>query len=595
LKQRFCSISCSKIHSNCTQALDVREKISRTMKARGHSPRIRGGNGKLTRPQKRLLKLLGASWVAEYVVPVPNYQSHSLPKNLKIDIAHPELMIAIELDGPSHQSPQRRQQDSQKTVYLAQKRLVRVSYHKPAGGRAVFNLHVAGHPSYFANGTLVHNCHLIPADGEGMYRQFLAEAQAACPHLRVIGFTATPFRLDAGPICRADHFLNTICYEVGVRELIRDGYLSKLVSKAGIARADTSQLHVRAGEFVASEVEAVMDEAALVEAACAEIVELTKDRHAVLIFAAGVQHGRHVCQVLAEKHGVECGFVCGETPDGERDALLRRFRGESTGLFQQHPLKYLCNVNVLTTGFDAPNVDCVVLLRPTMSPGLYYQMVGRGFRMHPGKTDCLVLDYGGNVLRHGPVDQIRVQDTAARGTGEAPAKECPACRSLIAAAYRVCPDCGHEFPKPEAKKHDERAANGGVLAGEVIDQEWEVRDVLYSVHTKKDAPEHAPKTMRVDYRLGLDHWVSEWICFEHPGWARRKAAQWWKERSPDPVPESAEESVEHANAGALALAEFITVRSVVGEKFDRIIGYKLGPKPEPSPLWNEVDLSDVPF
>jgi DNA repair protein RadD len=475
------------------------------------------------------------------------------------------------------------------------KRLVRVSYHKPAGGRAVFNLHVAGHPSYFANGTLVHNCHLIPADGEGMYRQFLAEAQAACPHLRVIGFTATPFRLDAGPICRADHFLNTICYEVGVRELIRDGYLSKLVSKAGIARADTSQLHVRAGEFVASEVEAVMDEAALVEAACAEIVELTKDRHAVLIFAAGVQHGRHVCQVLAEKHGVECGFVCGETPDGERDALLRRFRGESTGLFQQHPLKYLCNVNVLTTGFDAPNVDCVVLLRPTMSPGLYYQMVGRGFRMHPGKTDCLVLDYGGNVLRHGPVDQIRVQDTAARGTGEAPAKECPACRSLIAAAYRVCPDCGHEFPKPEAKKHDERAANGGVLAGEVIDQEWEVRDVLYSVHTKKDAPEHAPKTMRVDYRLGLDHWVSEWICFEHPGWARRKAAQWWKERSPDPVPESAEESVEHANAGALALAEFITVRSVVGEKFDRIIGYKLGPKPEPSPLWNEVDLSDVPF
>lgn len=120
MKQRFCSISCSKIHSNCTQTPEVREKISRTMKARGHSPRIRGGNGKLTRPQKRLLKLLGAGWIAEYVVPVPGYQSHSLPKNLKIDIAHPERMIAIELDGPSHQSPQRRQQDSQKTVYLAQ-------------------------------------------------------------------------------------------------------------------------------------------------------------------------------------------------------------------------------------------------------------------------------------------------------------------------------------------------------------------------------------------------------------------------------------------------------------------------------------------
>ncbi len=346
-----------------------------------------------------------------------------------------------------------------------------------------------------------------------------------------------------------------------------------------------------------------MDEAALVEAACAEIVELTKDRQAVLIFAAGVQDGQHVCQVLAEKHGVECGFVCGETPDVERDRLLARFRNQEWGRQLQidfgqraaQPLKYLCNVNVLTTGFDAPNVDCVVLLRPTMSPGLYYQMVGRGFRLHPGKADCLVLDYGGNVLRHGPVDQVRVQQGGGRGVSEAPAKECPGCRALIAAAYRVCPDCGHEFPKPEAKKHDERAANAGVLSGKVIDQEWEVRDVVYSVHTKKDAPDHAPKTMRVDYRLGLDHWVSEWICFEHSGWARRKAIKWWKERSPDPVPETAEEAVERANVGALALAEFITVRSVVGEKFDRIIAYKLGPKPEPSPLWGAVDLDDVPF
>ena len=92
---------------------------------------------------------------------------------------------------------------------------------------------------------LVDECHLIPADGEGMYRQFLTEALALCPHLRVIGFTATPFRLDAGPICRADHFLNVVCYEIGVRELICDGFLSKLTSKAGIAKADTSRLKLR--------------------------------------------------------------------------------------------------------------------------------------------------------------------------------------------------------------------------------------------------------------------------------------------------------------------------------------------------------------
>lgn len=183
---------------------------------------------------------------------------------------------------------------------------------------------------------LVDECHLIPSDGEGMYRQFLSEARVLNPQVRVVGFTATPFRLDAGPICREDHFLNSVCYEVGVRQLIADGFLSPLISKAGIAKADTSQLHVRAGEFVASEVEAAMDDAALVEAACAEVAEITKDRKSVLIFASGVQHGRHVVSVLAEKHGIDSGFVCGETPDGERDELLTRFRGEQRRLFQ-HP------------------------------------------------------------------------------------------------------------------------------------------------------------------------------------------------------------------------------------------------------------------
>ncbi len=443
---------------------------------------------------------------------------------------------------------------------------------------------------------LVDECHLIAADGEGMYRQFLAEAQTHSPHLRVIGFTATPFRLDAGPICRDDHFLNDISFEIGVRELIRDGYLSKLVSKAGIAKADTSQLRVRAGEFVAGEIESLMDEAALVEAACAEIVELTRDRQSVLIFAAGVQHGRHVCRVLRERHDVECGFVCGESSDRDRDELLARFRREQRHkLFELQPLKYLCNVNVLTTGFDAPNVDCVVLLRPTMSPGLYYQMVGRGFRLHSGKENCLVLDYGGNVLRHGPVDRVRVRDPNAIGTGEAPAKECPECRALLATAYRVCPECGHEFPKPESKKHADRAANGGVISGEVIDQAWEVRDIRYWVHSKKDAPDDAPKTMRVDYLVGLDHWVSEWICFEHSGWARRKAEQWWRERSRNPVPDSAQEAVDLAEFGCVAAPDSIKVRSVVGEKFDRIIGYELGPLPEAVPDYAAVDLSDVPF
>jgi DNA repair protein RadD len=451
---------------------------------------------------------------------------------------------------------------------------------------------------------LVDESHLIPADGEGMYRTLLADAKAINPHLRVIGFTATPYRLDSGTICGPDKLLQAVCYEVGVRELIVQGYLCPLVTKAGKARADTSGLHVRGGEYVAGEVEDLMDQDALVRAACAEIVESTRDRQAVLIFASGIKHGQHVVRVLKERHGIECGFVSGETSDDERDRLIARFRHQEWarqlqldfGANAAEPLKYLCNVNVLTTGFDAPNVDCVVLLRPTLSPGLYYQMVGRGFRLHPGKQNCLVLDFGGNVLRHGPVDGIKVKASGVSGNGQSPAKECPECQSVIAAGYARCPDCGYEFPPAEHGKHDAKASEAGILSGQVTITKYAVRDVYFGVHKKRDAPEDAPRTMRVDYKVGWHEYKSEWVCFEHAGYARQKAVAWWKQRSQEPVPETAEEAVALAQAGRLAMTRAITVRSIAGEDFDRIIGHVLGDVP---PVLDDRDVPadaiDFPF
>ena len=436
---------------------------------------------------------------------------------------------------------------------------------------------------------IVDEAHLIPPDGEGMYQQFLADAKVINPETRVIGLTATPFRLKSGMICSPDNILNAVCFEVGVRELIRDGFLCPLVSKAGKEKADVDQLHVRAGEFIAGEVEDLMDQDRLVTAACAEIVALAHDRRSCLIFASGVKHGKHVARVLGEMGGQECGFVCGETPTAQRDGLLERFRNGD--------LRYLANVNVLTTGFDAPNIDCVALLRPTMSPGLFYQMCGRGFRLHPGKANCLVLDFGGNVLRHGPVDQIRVREMAGNGNGEAPAKECPECQSVIAAGYAVCPDCGYRFPPPDRQKHDAKASEAGILSGQVTDIEYDVQDVTYSVHTKRGAPDDAPRTFRVDYRLGLTHWQSEFVCFEHDGYARQKAVAWWRQRSPDPVPDTAQRAVEIAEGGGLAHTEKITVRSIVGEKYDRIVRHKLGPMPEPIPAgeFAPYDPDEIPF
>ena len=336
-------------------------------------------------------------------------------------------------------------------------------------------------------------------------------------------------------------------------------------------RADFGGLHLRAGEFVSEEVESLVNDDALVSAACGEIVELTVDRRAVLIFASSVAHGRRVVEVLRENHGIECGFVTGETPAGERDELLARFRGDApTSLIETEPLRFLCNVNVLTTGFDAPRVDCVVMLRPTMSPGLLYQCVGRGFRLHPGKENCLVLDFGGNIERHGPIDQIKPKDKAARPGQEPPAKECEKCHALVACGYANCPECGHPFPPPEREAHDAQASEAGVLSGEVTDTEYDVQDIIYRVHRKRDADEDAPRCLRVDYMIGLERWQSEFICIEHSGYARRKAEAWWSERCLDPCPSNAEEAVDMAGSGLLAATETLSVRSISGQKLSLI-------------------------
>ena len=449
------------------------------------------------------------------------------------------------------------------------KRLVRVSHHKCAGGRSVFNLHVSGHPSYFAHRVLVHNCHLIPADGEGMYRTFIGEARVVNPHVRVIGLTATPFRMNSGMICAPDNILNEVCYEIGVRELIVQGYLCPLRTKAGIARADMSDLHVRAGDFVAGEVENLMDVDDLVQAACAEIVEHASDRRSVLIFTSGVRHGQHVVETLRSRHGVECGWVDGQTPIRERDAVIDRFKAGG--------LKYLANCNVLTTGFDAPAIDCVAMMRPTMSPGLYYQMVGRGFRLHPDKSDCLVLDFGGNILRHGPVDALLIDELIERN-GKAPMKECPGCHAIISAGYLTCPECGYEFPPPARNGHDAEATSEGILSDQVKHTVYEVTDVWYEVHHKRGNPD-APPTMRVYYECGFATTFSEWICFEHSGYPRRKAESWWVERSNEPVPDTVDEAVDLARCGTLAPTLSITITRKPGSRYDEVVGHVLGPKP----------------
>ena len=459
---------------------------------------------------------------------------------------------------------------------------------------------------------IVDEAHLISSEGDGMYRTFLSDMKVINPHVRVIGLTATPFRLKGGLICKPENILNEICYEAGLKEMIQQGYLSPLISRAGRAEANLANLHIRGGEFISDEVAAAMDNDALVTSACREIVELTRDRKSVLIFTASVDHCKHVAEKIQAFSGKECAIVTGDTSPAERAEIIARFKGEfiPADLFgtPKPPLKFLANVNVLTTGFDAPNTDCVVMLRPTNSPGLLIQCAGRGTRLSPetGKSSCLFLDYGGNILRHGPLDMIKVKEPGSGKGGDAPAKKCPQCLALIHAGYTACPECGYVFPPKENNdKMTQTASSAGVISGQVDYTDYEVLDVYYCVHEKRGADPDAPKTMRVDYQVGFNEFKSEWVCPEHTGYARGKFEKWWHERAAlgCPMPRSAREAVSLANEGLLAAPESISVKTIAGERFERITGWRLKERPvmrepgedlEPGETWVSTTSPDDP-
>ncbi len=464
-------------------------------------------------------------------------------------------------------------------------RVVGVARLKLASPRVVYNLQIKEHPSYFAHGTLVHNCHMIPASGDGMYRSCIAKLTEINPLLRVIGLTATPYRMTSGMICKPENILNRICYQVGIKDLMNDGFLAKLTNKEAASSVATDNLHIRGGEFVESEVQELMNQTPLIEKVAVELVNRTRDRKSVLIFCAGIAHAE---KVLAEirKYSDSVDAVFGDTLPGFRDSILAEFKAGK--------IKYLVNVGVLTTGFDAPNIDCVALLRPTNSPGLYYQMVGRGFRLHPAKEDCMVLDFAGNVMRHGPVDMLEV-DFNEEEKKKSNGKKCPKCDEVVAVKVMVCPACGHIFiPEKKADPHlSLKASNGELISGDNVPMERiPVLSASYHVHSKRDADPGDPRTMRIDYHTGLLTY-SQWVCPEHIGYARRKFITWWQQNAPGcDLPESAEDAVWLANEGALAVPNSITVRQVPGKRYAEIVDVQY---PERKPIPTREELDAIPF
>ena len=363
---------------------------------------------------------------------------------------------------------------------------------------------------------LIDECHLI--NDEGMYHDFLEEL--GIPY---IGLTATPYRLKQGYIYENSKLFDTKLYEAPVKQLTKDGYLSEIVMEGAETEMDTTGISLTGGDFNLKESSLRFDRKGMTDNIIKTLIPYkTRYKH-WLLFCIDIEHAEHVAAALWEA-GITAAAVHSKM---DRDV--------SIDLFKSGDIQALANVNILTTGFDYPEIDLIVMLRPTKSPTLHVQAIGRGLRMAPGKEHCLVKDFAGNTGRLGFIDNLAPIGDAekkGKGTGINPfSKTCPECYTISHPMVQVCPKCGHKF------KFD----HGLSLKAHVPPKWYDVEQVYFDIHNKIGSP----PILKVTYICGLKRFNS-WVCIEHPGYAGHSAKYWvakrWK--GSDPAPTTVREAVD---------------------------------------------------
>lgn len=358
---------------------------------------------------------------------------------------------------------------------------------------------------------VIDEVHRVNNRREGTYRRFLDELQKINPFVRVVGLTATPYRLGQGLLHEGeDSLISDIIEPASIEDLVSEGYLAPLRSKSTASTIDTSGVSVRGGEFVESQLAA----AAMfyTDGALEEAVKRAADRKHWIVFCVGVEHAKYAESVL-NGHGIAAATIVGSTP--------KDLRAEYSAKYRTGEIRALVNCNCLTTGFDVPQTDCLVMLRPTLSPGLYLQMAGRGMRISEGKRDCLVLDFAGLVRSHGPVTMVEPPKPKGEETGPPPTKDCPACQEIVHISCKQCPECGHMFEMEEESQtyqlHEDDVMGIDFVDMEVSDWEW-------SEHTSKQSGKEMLK-VRYYPENPLQSPITEYLCVTHSGYAGRMAVQ----------------------------------------------------------------------
>lgn len=402
---------------------------------------------------------------------------------------------------------------------------------------------------------LVDECHLVSPKDETLYQQFFQALRAINPYLKIIGLTATPWRMGHGKIHEDGGIFTDVCFDITGMEafnrLIAEGYLCPLVPKRTKTLLDTSGVHMRGGEFIASELQNAVDKDEITERALRESLEMAHDRKKWLIFASGVHHAHTISEMLGS-FGVQCPAVTSDMSDDARDELIG-----PNGDFRTGKVTAVVNNNVLTTGLDVPDIDFILVLRPTASPVLWVQMLGRGTRpvfapgfdlndlqqrleaiRQSGKQNCLVADFAGNTRRLGPINDPVIPAKKGMKGGTAPVRTCDICDTHLHTSVKVCTTCGYVFPEIVKLKQD--ASTEALIKADLpIVEVVPINNITYQLYQKHDRPD----SVKVTYWCGPTSF-SEYVCLAHEGYAGHKARKWWRERATSDAPATARDAID---------------------------------------------------
>lgn len=400
---------------------------------------------------------------------------------------------------------------------------------------------------------LIDECHLFSEKEDTDYAYVIKELKKINPNLKVIGLTATPYRMKQGHLTDKGGIFDEVIYDITALEpfnrLIAEGFLAPLIPQPTDTFYDISQVKISGGDYVLKQLQKAVNIDKKTYEACVEMVTKGSDRKTWLVFTSGIEHSDKVADCL-NYLGIKAVSVHSKKPEKENTQAIKELKNGT--------IRAIVNADKLTTGFDCPAIDLIGMLRHTLSPGLWVQMLGRGTRPSPetGKVNCLVLDFARNTERLGPINDpvIPKAPGAKKSTGEVPVKICPICSTYVHTTAKFCPgikddgeECGYEFQfqnKLFESSHKE------LIKSDLPQIEYfKVDAVFYNLHEKRDKITgmlSGPPSMKVSYVCGLRMFF-EWICLEHVGNSSKQARDWWRMRHYEEPPKTSFEAVQKSN------------------------------------------------